>query len=675
MTRHLTSHALPVFIAVVVLVAFTPLSHAEIPQLISYQGKVTESGGNPVADGSYTMRFQIYDQLIGGSPLWDSGAQSVDLSDGVFNVMLGGTGQPTLNLAFEDDYWLQVLFEGVLQTPRRRLGSVGYSYMASGLVPGTEVSGAVDSGTFAALRATNTATSGESYGLHATSISPQGHGVLGAATSPTGINYGVYGSSTSTSGRGVTGLASATSGNTYGVMGSSGSPDGHGVYGVADATDGFTYGVHGIVLSTGGVGVYGHALAGSGPTRGVLGIASSTSGKGVHGVADATAGDTYGMYGSSISPSGTGVYGDAIATTGVTYGVRGKASSPAGYGLHGIADADSGQSRGVYGESNSSNGVGVYGRDTATEGTTRGVLGSASSIWGTGVHGVTDATTGPTYGVYGACLSTSGTGVYGGAMATTGGAIGVHGESAASSGIGVYGQTTAEWGLTYGVYGHNESSNGSGVYGYCPAGTGVYGCTASESSSDRGVYGYASHIAGAAVGVWGGSNSGYGYGVYSSGDFAASGSKSCVVKTSQGPTRLYCQESAECWFEDFGEGQLVEGRAEIALDTLFLETVTIDESNPMHVFLQPYDEGCIGVLVDRGDVGFHVVSPSNPRASGRFSYRVVAKRKDFEQKRLDYCEAGEADPYLYPELREVELREAANRRPRINDRLNSVKEE
>jgi hypothetical protein len=38
-------------------------------------------------------------------------------------------------------------------------------------------------------------------------------------------------------------------------------------------------------------------------------------------------------------------------------------------------------------------------------------------------------------------------------------------------------------------------------------------------------------------------------------------------------------------------------------------------------------------------------------------YRVVAKRKGFEDKRLDYCEAAETDSYLYPELREQELRE------------------
>ena len=45
------------FVAVLILGMCT-MSVAEIPQMISYQGKVTDSGGTPVADGSYTMRFR-----------------------------------------------------------------------------------------------------------------------------------------------------------------------------------------------------------------------------------------------------------------------------------------------------------------------------------------------------------------------------------------------------------------------------------------------------------------------------------------------------------------------------------------------------------------------------------------------------------------------------------------
>ena len=166
---------------------------------------------------------------------------------------------------------------------------------------------------------------------------------------------------------------------------------------------------------------------------------------------------------------------------------------------------------------------------------------------------------------------------------------------------------------------------------YC----GVRGAVAGGSGNNYGVYGYAS----------GGSLN---YGVYYSGGLAGTGTKSCVVKTSKGPTLLYCQESPENWFEDFGEGQLINGRTRIELDPLFLETVTIDGTNPMKVFVQ-LEGDCNGVYVSKGTTSFDVVELKGGTSNVPFSYRVVAKRKGFEDRRLDYTAAGKDDPYLYPE--------------------------
>jgi hypothetical protein len=77
--------------AVVLVVLLYGPAFAEIPQVISYQGKVTDTSGNPVADGNYTMRFRIYDAVSAGTLKWDSGAQSVGVSGGVFSVLLGET--------------------------------------------------------------------------------------------------------------------------------------------------------------------------------------------------------------------------------------------------------------------------------------------------------------------------------------------------------------------------------------------------------------------------------------------------------------------------------------------------------------------------------------------------------------------------------------------------------
>jgi hypothetical protein len=143
--------------------------------------------------------------------------------------------------------------------------------------------------------------------------------------------------------------------------------------------------------------------------------------------------------------------------------------------------------------------------------------------------------------------------------------------------------------------------------------------------------------------------------VYYSGGLAGSGTKSAVVKTSKGSTLVYCQESPENWFEDFGEGQLNQGMAHVDLDPLFLETVSINAENPIKVFVQLNDEKCMGVAVKRGSKAFDVVELNGGKSNASFSYRIVAKRRGYESLRLDHSKAGEDDPYLYPEIKQTRV--------------------
>ena len=65
--------------------------------------------------------------------------------------------------------------------------------------------------------------------------------------------------------------------------------------------------------------------------------------------------------------------------------------------------------------------------------------------------------------------------------------------------------------------------------------------------------------------------------------------------------------------------------------------------------------------MEKGNNYFSLVA-MNAVDGTRFDYRIVAKRKGFESKRLDYCTVAETDSYLYPELREKELQELETRR-------------
>ena len=78
---------------------------AQVPQKMSYQGVLTDSDGNLVADGTYTMNFRLYTIAEGGKALWVE-SQVVQISNGIFNVNLGEINP--LNSKFDRQYWLGI---------------------------------------------------------------------------------------------------------------------------------------------------------------------------------------------------------------------------------------------------------------------------------------------------------------------------------------------------------------------------------------------------------------------------------------------------------------------------------------------------------------------------------------------------------------------------------------
>ena len=64
----------------------------DAPNVINYQGKLLNSAGANVVDGTYTVSFKIYGSATGATFLWGA-SYTVVVSGGYFNVMLdeGGT--------------------------------------------------------------------------------------------------------------------------------------------------------------------------------------------------------------------------------------------------------------------------------------------------------------------------------------------------------------------------------------------------------------------------------------------------------------------------------------------------------------------------------------------------------------------------------------------------------
>ncbi len=54
-----------------------------IPRMLSYQGKLTDTLGNPVPDGNYQLTFRLYTQETGGTPFWTE-AQTLTVKKATF---------------------------------------------------------------------------------------------------------------------------------------------------------------------------------------------------------------------------------------------------------------------------------------------------------------------------------------------------------------------------------------------------------------------------------------------------------------------------------------------------------------------------------------------------------------------------------------------------------------
>ena len=121
----------------------------------------------------------------------------------------------------------------------------------------------------------------------------------------------------------------------------------------------------------------------------------------------------------------------------------------------------------------------------------------------------------------------------------------------------------AMYALNYSSYtGGSPGAGGFAIYGLSAKGHGLVGATAAAGGAA--VVGATNGVAGAYAGAF------YGPVIVGGNFTVVGGAKSAAVPHPDGShRRLYCVESPESWFEDFGEAALVCGEASIALDPDF----------------------------------------------------------------------------------------------------------
>jgi hypothetical protein len=302
------------------------------------------------------------------------------------------------------------------------------------------------------------------------------------------------------------------------------------------------------------------------------------------------------------------------ATVSGKSGIVGVTDAVNGGGVRGYNDVAGGFGTG----GDSGSGIGVRGQST----TGTGVQGSSNSFSSAGVRGVGMSSGFGVRGVSNIPSDLTGNGTGNGGRST--GGPGVTGESVNAA--GVIGQSVNQPGV--GVDG--ISTNGIGARGTSTNWVGVVGI----SSAYHGLYGSTSSAVGAgfvgenlAPGGFAGYFAGH---VQITGNLLVGGAKNAVIKMQDGTTAsVYCQESPEPFFEDFGRAQLAGGVANVALEREF---ATLVAGGDYMVFLTPEGESRGLYVSRRSATSFEVRDPGNSNIS--FTYRIVTKRKDIEGKRF-----------------------------------------
>jgi len=113
---------------IVLLLAFVlPSRGTDIPHIVNYQGKLTDSTGVAIND-TVTIIFRVYDADSAGTVLWMEAHPLVPVFNGLFDTRLVET-IPML-LAFDEPYFLELEVNSEVFSPRIPFSTVPYSFRA-----------------------------------------------------------------------------------------------------------------------------------------------------------------------------------------------------------------------------------------------------------------------------------------------------------------------------------------------------------------------------------------------------------------------------------------------------------------------------------------------------------------------------------------------------------------
>jgi hypothetical protein len=135
---------LNLFVAVLVVFLAASISVQAIPQLMNYQGVLTDSNGDPVTTPTDVV-FAIWNDRVAGDSLWSETQLVTPDTNGLFSVLLGSVS-PIPDSSLIDSAFLSLKVDTDPEmAPRTELASVAYAYRVNSLegAKGGELIGSV----------------------------------------------------------------------------------------------------------------------------------------------------------------------------------------------------------------------------------------------------------------------------------------------------------------------------------------------------------------------------------------------------------------------------------------------------------------------------------------------------------------------------------------------------
>jgi hypothetical protein len=119
--------SLRIFLCLLLGAGFLSSAYAQTPfkPTLSVQGILKKANGSAVDDGIYPMTFKLYNVPSGGTALWTETQSGVEVSSGIYSVILGK--ETDLTVSFNEQYYVGVSVGSGEMTPRLELTTFPYA--------------------------------------------------------------------------------------------------------------------------------------------------------------------------------------------------------------------------------------------------------------------------------------------------------------------------------------------------------------------------------------------------------------------------------------------------------------------------------------------------------------------------------------------------------------------